>query len=398
MEEKYIELLLKKCLDLKSSKILFINYDVVNKSFINKLVEQAKIFGIEEIYLDENDIYKERAILKKTNLFDIDYHEYFNRSIWNEYADKGANFIVFRAPNPGVMDDVDPSKVARAEYIKRKTSYEYVQKILAFQIPWCIAVLPNENWANKVFNSREDSLKLLENTLYDVCMVDENDPIDNWNKQLETNSLIVEKLNNLKIKLLHYKNSLGTDLTLELLDKGLWCDASKDGLVNIPSYEIFTTPDYRKANGIVYSSKPLIYNGAVIDEFWIKFENGKAIGFDAKKGKEILRGIITSDENACYLGECALVEKDSPVAKTGITFGLTLLDENSSCHLALGRGFPNCYQNGKDLSESQLLDNGVNISKAHVDFMIGTPDLNIEAETIDGTKIKILENGKFTKF
>lgn len=398
MEEKYIDLLLKKCLNLNFSKILFVNYDIVNKDFIIKLVKRAKELGVEEIYLDENDIYKEHDILSDIELSDIENHPYFNRSVWNEYANKSANFLSFRSPNPGVMEDIDPKKLARAEYIKRKTSSIYINKILMYQIPWCIAALPNQNWANNVFKNEKDAFKLLENTLYNICMVNTDNPIESWNKHLENNKVIIETLNNLKLKMLHYKNNLGTDLTVQLLSDGLWCDASKNGLVNMPSYEIFTTPDYRKTNGIVYGSRPLIYNGGIIDNFWIKFENGKAIDCGAQKGESILRNIINSDDNSCYLGECALVENNSPISNTGLVFGLTLIDENASCHLALGEGFIECSQNNDNLSDEQLLAKGINLSKVHVDFMIGTPDLEIEAETYDGKKIKILEEGNFKKY
>ncbi len=395
MEEKYIELLLKKCINLNVSKSLFISYDIINQDFIDKLVDKAKLLGIEKIYLNKNDIYVEHNILKSIELNDIENHPYFNCSIWNEYAVKNSNFLIFRAPIPGVMDDVDSQKIALAEFIKRKTSCIYKKLQSTFQIPWCITVLPNEYWANKIFNNNKNSLELLKNVLYNVCMINENDPIENWNTYLENNKFMVERLNSLRIKLLHYKNKLGTDLTLELLSDSIWCDASQNGLVNLPSYEIFTSPDYRKTNGIVYSSRPLIYNGGVIDNFWLKFKDGKVIEYGAKQGEEFLKSIIHSDSNSCYLGECALVENDSPISNTGLIFGLTLLDENASCHLALGKGFPACSQNSNNLSDSKLIEKGINVSKIHVDFMIGTPDLEIEAETFDGRKIKILENGNF---
>ena len=288
MEDKYIELLLKKCISFDKSKILFINYDVVNKDFINKLLEKAKMFGIEEVYLDENNIYQEHDILKSIELNDIENHPYFNRSVWDEYAEKNSNFLIFRAPAPGVMDDIAPKKLALAEYIKRKTSSFFRQLQFTYQISWCISVLPNKNWANNVFNNKENSMELLKEILYKACMVDKDDPIYSWDSLLKKNKHMIDKLNSMKIKLLHYKNELGTDLTLELLNDSIWCDASTNGIVNMPSYEIFTTPDFRKTNGIVYGSKPLVYNGGKIDKFWLKFKDGKVIDFDAEKGKQIL--------------------------------------------------------------------------------------------------------------
>ena len=162
----------------------------------------------------------------------------------------------------------------------------------------------------------------------------------------------------------------------------------------MPSYEIFTSPDYRYTNGIVYSAKPLIYNGALIEDFYIIFKDGKAISSGAKKGSEVLTGIINSDQNSCYLGEVSLINHDSPISNTGLVFGTTLFDENASCHLALGDSFPECLEKGLSKTKEELLQEGLNNSKNHVDFMIGTSDLNITAETINGT-IPIFQNGNF---
>jgi len=163
----------------------------------------------------------------------------------------------------------------------------------------------------------------------------------------------------------------------------------------MPSYEIFTSPDFRKTEGIVYNSKPLFYNGKSIDNFYLKFENGKVIEYDAEIGYETLKGIIESDSNSCYLGECAIVENYSPISKLNLNFGVTLLDENASCHLALGRGFYKCFNNFNNYNEEELLDRGLNLSDVHVDFMIGTDDLEIIIKTYDNKIIKIYENGKY---
>ena len=197
---------------------------------------------------------------------------------------------------------------------------------------------------------------------------------------------------------MRYTNSLGTDLTIELIPDSIWegvgTGKEKNMLVNMPSYEIFTSPDYRKTNGIVYSSKPLNYNGAVIDKFWLEFKDGKAINYDAKKGKDILKGIIESDKTSSYLGEVALVSYDSPISNKNLVFYETLLDENASCHLALGDGFKTVLKDYKKFSDEEIKEKGLNSSKVHVDFMIGTSDLNIEAESDKGN-ITIFKDGNF---
>ena len=197
---------------------------------------------------------------------------------------------------------------------------------------------------------------------------------------------------------MHYKNNWGTDLTVELPSDVIWNSAAGEEdsnmLVNMPSYEIFTSPNYKKTSGIVYSAKPLIYGGGKIDEFYIEFKEGKVINYDAKQGKEILRQIIESDENSCYLGEVALVNNNSPISNTNLVFGTTLFDENASCHLALGDGFPDSLKEGLTMTKEELLRKGINQSKNHVDFMIGTKDLEIEAETKDGV-VQIFKDGNF---
>ena len=226
-----------------------------------------------------------------------------------------------------------------------------------------------------------------------MTLCDTEDPIKAWDEKIEKNKEIVNKLNDLKIKTLYYKNKLGTDFKISFNDN-IWCGANsknKDGndiIVNMPTEEVFTTPNKYTANGIVYASKPLVYNSSLIDEFFIEFKNGKVINYDAKVGKEILKSIIES-ENGNYLGEVALVDKNSPINKSNILFYETLYDENASCHLALGDGFPECIKSDKTLEEL-----GVNESKTHVDFMIGTNDLDIIAET-DNEKILIMKNGTF---
>ena len=208
-------------------------------------------------------------------------------------------------------------------------------------------------------------------------------------------------MNELNFKTLHYTNSLGTDLYVGLSDGAKWCGAGEPMpsgrriVANIPTEEIFTSPNRLMTSGIVYSSKPLVYNGYIIDDFWIKFEDGKVISFDASKGKDVLSSIINGDDTSCYLGECALVPYDSPISNSGVIFYTTLFDENASCHLALGTGFPNTLDGTDGKEKDELISMGLNVSDVHVDFMIGTSDLKIEGVTYDGKNVLIFENGNF---
>ena len=396
LDLKYIELLVDKCLWFNESKCLYINYNKLNKEFVDKLCDYAKSKGIIDIYLEEIDYYYKRDLLNKSTLDEIKENDYFKSTIWNEYAKKDASFLFINSEMPGLMDDVEPEKLALASYLRRTTKPIFNEKRDKGLLSWCIAAYPNELWAKKIFKDNPKAYDLLYENIMKMCMVDTDNPIASWDNQLRTVDEKVKILNELKIKKLHYTNSLGTDLYLTLPDNYLYASAyDGKGIVNLPSYEVFTSPDYRYTEGIVYSALPLIHNGAYIDEFWVKFENGKVVDFDAKKGKEVLKGIIESDPNACYLGEAALVNNDSPISNTGLVFETTLFDENASCHIALGDGFNECLKDGLTMSEDELKEHGVNQSKNHVDFMIGTPDLNIEATLENGDKILIFKDGNF---
>ncbi len=398
LEKKYIDLLLKRCINFNNSKSLFISFEKSDKGsccFVDHLVLRAKEMGINDVYIFDVALPLKHDVLKQITIDQIDNSPLFDFHIWDEYALKGASFLILETELPGLMDDVDPNLLARSKYIERITRAEYKRLQLSYQIPWCIALLPSEQWAKALFPNELDPYDKLFKLLCSMVMVDTNNPVLSWNELLEKHQQIVKKLDGLKIKQLNYQNSLGTNLLVSLNENVRWSSAGHDGMiVNMPTYEIFTTPDFRSTTGIVYSSRPLSYNGGIVDSFYLEFKNGKVVNYGAKKGLDILKGIIESDEYSSYLGEVALVDCDSPISKTNKVFNNTLLDENASCHLALGTGFINCIRNKEIYSSDQLIDMGVNPSKNHVDFMIGTNDLNIEAETDKG-KVLIFKNGRF---
>ncbi len=399
LEEKYIDLLLNKCLNFKKSKSLFISYNKTNQDFIDKLVIKANEMGINDIGFDCEDIFITHDKLKNISLEDIEKDPYFNKEIWNIYAERNASFLIFTSEFPHVMDDIDSKKITMAGYINRKTRKLFREKEISYEIPWCIAALPNEIWAKDIFPNSNNAYQELFLVIFKMCMVDKESPIKSWDKYLDNLAEKVNYLNNLNIKSMHYKNSLGTDLTIYMNKDSLWSsaclDRDLDMFVNMPSYEVFSSPNYLKTEGIVYNSKPLVFLGEVIDNFYLKFKNGKVIDFNAETGYNVLAEIIKNDNNSCYLGEVALVNYDSPISNTNLIFGTTLFDENASCHLALGDGFRECLKNGNNLTKEELLLSGVNQSDTHVDFMIGTNDLEIEVETFDGNKLVVFKNGNF---
>lgn len=396
MEEKYIQLLLEKCCHFGENKILLIHYRTSMEDFVQKLVGFAKKMGVEEIYLDKEDPYYVHDFLKTSSVQEIKASRYFDKRIWDTYASRHASFLIFETEYPHLMDDIEDEKVALVSKLERESRPLYRKMVEHCELDWCIAAYPNRCWAEELFPGDIDSYEKLKQAIYHICMVDQEDPIHSWEMQLEKNFKVIQYLNQLQLEKLHYSNSLGTSLDL-YLPEGYLFSSAKDQhvIVNMPSYEVFASPDFRKTEGIVYASMPLNYSGKLIEDFWIRFERGKVVDYDAKKGKEILKAIMEVDEASCYLGECALVEYDSPISNLGITFQTTLIDENASCHLALGAGFPECIQSGLGCSDEGLIEKGINVSKGHVDFMIGTEDLKIVGVTREGKEVLIFDKGNF---
>ncbi len=397
LENKYIDLLVSRCINFNKSKSLLISYNKINEDIIKKIVDKVKSFGINDIYLDMEDTNITREILLNSSKEEIKNNSYFDKSIWDLYAKKNSAFLIAVSYIPDSMSGIDEEKITAMSKKKNETRKLYRRMQNTYEVPWCIFALPNKEWANIIYRDNPDSYNLLYKTIFDICMVNEFDPVDNWNKYINENRKRVKTLNDLGIKKLHYKNSLGTDLHIELNPDTLWCgigEKENNMLVNMPSYEVFTSPNYLSTNGVVYSSKPLIFNGAKIEDFYLVFKDGKVSEVHAKEGEKVLEGITNIDNYASYLGEIALVNYNSPISNTNKVFYETLFDENASCHLALGAGFTSSIPNGNDLSEEELLSRGVNVSKTHVDFMIGTNDLFIEAETKNGNVV-IFKDGNF---
>ena len=267
---------------------------------------------------------------------------------------------------------------------------------------WCIAAVPGAAWAKKVFPGLRTSVameKLWEAILHTSCVTD--DPVKAWEEHNADLQARCDYLNSLHIRSLHYTADNGTDLTVGMIEEGRWCGGGEKSLQgiffnpNIPTEECFISPKRGEAEGIVYSTKPLSYRGQLIDKFFVRFENGKAVEVGAEQGEELLKSMVSMDEGAAYLGECALVPQKSPICESGILFYNTLFDENAACHLALGMGFADTiddFQN-KTLEECRAL--GVNDSMIHEDFMIGCDSMNIDGICEDGKVVPVFRNGNW---
>lgn len=399
--EKYAELLLTKGVSVRRGIPLLISAPIEAYEFVRILSKKAYEMGVTDIGYDFEDENIKHDALKYLEMKDIKENTMFNKKIFDEYASKDAAFLMLMSDDPNLMKDIDSNKISEAAIFSRKSKPLYKKRQLNNEIVWCIACVATKKRAEAIFDNTDDALEKLWNAIFDACYINNKNPNQAWDTFIEEINKKTEILNKLKIKQLHYTNNIGTDLTVELLENSIWNGAgekTKSGqyfIANIPTQEVFTTPNRLGTNGIVYSSKPLIYNGGFINHFFLEFKDGKVINYSAKEGEEILKGIIESDENACYLGEVALVDYNSPISVSKIIHYETLYDENASCHLALGSGFTECVKGTDNKNKEELLSLGFNYSDNHVDFMIGTEDLSIIAKTYDGKEIQIFKDGNF---
>ena len=267
---------------------------------------------------------------------------------------------------------------------------------------WCIAAVPGAAWARKVFPGMRTSMAMekLWEAILDTSRVTD-DPIAAWDAHNADLKARCDYLNGLNLRSLHYTADNGTDLTVGLISEGAWRgggDTSLEGIYfnpNIPTEECFISPKRGQAEGIVYSTKPLSYRGQLIEDFSIRFREGRAVEVKAKKGEDLLKTLISMDEGAAYLGECALVPQKSPICESGILFYNTLFDENAACHLALGMGFADTIDNFQEKTLEQCRELGVNDSMIHEDFMIGCDTMNIDGICADGSSVPIFRNGNW---
>jgi aminopeptidase len=321
---------------------------------------------------------------------------------WQRRVDKLICNLWLDSEDPDGLSGTDSEKIANAN-MKRFPIIKPYRDKLENRYQWCIAAVPGKAWAKKIFPelSETDAVEKLWDAILYCSRVDDN-PVLAWKKHNENLAKRCKFLNDYKFDRLEYKSSNGTDFTVGLNSIGIFLGGGEYTLgsniyynPNIPSEEVFTTPMRGVAEGKVVATKPLSYQGKLIENFWIRFEKGKAVEVYAEKNMDLLQKMISMDEGASYIGECALIAEDSPINNTGILFYNTLFDENASCHLALGFGFNNCVEDYEKYQIEEFEKLGVNNSMIHVDFMIGSPDMSIVGVTKDGKRIQIFKNGNW---
>ncbi len=401
--EKYADLIITKGVNIQPKQKLYIFSPVELYPIMQELVEIAYKHGAGSVvvnYSDEN--------LKKLSYEyqDLDTFSTINQWVVDRYStivEEKAALLKISGNNPTLFQNSDPEKMILESKTFNSKLKGFQESQMKNHISWSIAAFPTLQWAKQVFPKSETPVDDLWAAIFKVTKVDEDSsPITNWDNHIERLNKYSDFLNSKQFKSLKFKNDKGTDLHVGLVQNHIWNSAESmnevlknNFIANIPSEEVFTMPHALETNGIVYSTKPLNHQGVLIEDFWIKFENGKAVDFDAKKGKQALSNIINFDKNSCRIGEVAIVDNDSPISNSNITFFNTLFDENASCHLALGQAYSFCIENADQIKKEDREAIGFNTSDTHVDFMFGDSTMNIIAIDQNNNETLLFENGNF---
>lgn len=399
---KYANFLLEKCLCINPCEPLLIMYNTNQKDFVKILKDVSNKIGINEIYELCEDEEKTKDILVNCSIEEIKKHPYFDRSIIKKVYDKKGSILLLSSYEPSLLKNIKEDKINAMNKVKIETQKDAIKARETYKFPWCIAAVATKPWADELFLNEDDNVEKLWDLIFEITLINKDDPIKAWNEKVKLNNKKKDLLNKLKLKKLKYKNNLGTNLEIGLLDNCIWQGAlkkdfynKKDLIVNIPTEEVFTTPNKNEVNGIVVSSRPIQIRGEVINKFELTFKNGIVIDVKASNGKDKILELLNEFDGMKSLGECALVDYDSPISNTNLMFKNILIDENASCHLALGQGFSSSILNGENKTQEELLKKGINQSKNHIDFMIGTRDLSIIGTDIYDNEIPIFIDGNF---
>ena len=402
LKKDYAELVIRTGVNIQKGQRLLITSEIECADFAKLCAEAAYDAGCKEVLFrwHDDELTRMKYLRAADEVFDsVDPWE-VQRS--NMLVDEGCAFLSIYAEDPESLKGVDPDRIRRAQISSVKALEYYRQKMMSSACPWSVVSVPTKAWARLVFPelSEEDAVARLWEEILACCRVDGGDAVQNWQNHIDELKKHVDILNDYNFKSLRYKNSAGTNVTLDLPEGHFWeggAEKSGTGVIfspNMPTEEVFTLPERNSMNGTIVSTKPLSHNGTVIEGIVFKVENGRIVEAHADKGEEILKDAITVDEGASYFGEVALVPYDSPISNSGVLFFNTLFDENASCHFAFGEAYP-MIKGADDMSREELKERGVNISMTHVDFMVGSEDLEITGITHNGKEVAVFRNGNF---
>lgn len=402
--KEFARLAVEVGVNIQKNQILFINAPIASKDLVKYIVEDAYLVGAKKVIVDWHDDFSSKFFYQYASDEALTEVPDYTVERLKYIVDNNVATLSITSPDPEMFKHIDPRKIAMASNAGAEKTKFYSEHMMASKTQWAIVAYPNEAWAKKVFPtlpSEEAVEKLLEAILY-TSRVDENSSaVENWHKHIENLDKHNKVLNDFDFKMLHFENSLGTNLDIELVENHIWAgggELSGNGVLfapNIPTEETFTMPHNQKINGTVVSTKPLNVRGKIIPEFKLVFKDGRVVDFEASKEYETLKTLLETDEGSKSLGEVALVSYDSPISKLNVLFYNTLFDENASCHLALGNAYSMNIKGGTTMTEEELKKYGYNVSNIHVDFMFGSSDMEITGITKKGEKVAIFRKGNF---
>lgn len=400
---KYAKLAVRKGVNLKKGQGCAIYAQVEQHEFAEMVAEEAYRAGAKWVQVFWQDQAVRKLDLHHQTVTQLSRVEEWEKVQQQMFVDQLPARIHISSEDPDGLKGVSVPKMQKAQ-AARSTVLRPYRKAIDNKHQWTIIAVPSKKWAKKVFPGVRASVaeeKLWEAILQTVRVTPDNDPEAAWDQHNATLQEKSGKLNALDLDYLHYTAPNGTDFKCWLIPGAKWEGGGAtilDGTFynpNMPTEEVFTSPLKGKCEGTLVSTMPLSYQGNLIENFSITFENGRAVSCQAERGQELLEKMLHMDEGASMLGELALVPHDSPVSNTGILFYNSLFDENAACHVALGFGFPECVEGFESMTDQELQEKGVNDSIIHVDFMIGSKDLDITGYTRDGKAVQIFKNGNW---
>lgn len=398
--QRYAKLLAKVGLNVKKGQTVFIAAELDQPEFVTMVVEECYKAGASEVYVEWTHQAVEKLSSNYRSLESLSEMKPWAKAKWEFKAQNYSCRLWIESEDPDGMNGVDQEKMSKA----RQAMYPQVKpfrQALENRHQWCIAAVPGKAWAKKVFPhlSETKAVEAMWKAILHTSRADGRSPIQAWKAHNADLDARCRYLNDLELQYLEYKSENGTDFKVELNPDGIFAGGNEKTLQgrvfnpNIPTEEVFTSPKAGAAEGIVYSTKPLSYMGELIENFSIRFTNGKVSEVKAEKGEALLQKMVSMDEGAGMLGEVALIPYDSPINESGILFYNTLFDENASCHFALGHGFNECLKGYEKYTDEECKAHGINDSMIHVDFMIGSKDMSIVGITKTGERVQIFKNG-----
>lgn len=399
---RYAKLAVQVGVNIQPNQYLYISASTETAEFVRLVTENAYDAGARQVFVDWSDDTVSRLRFEKAPADSFSEFPEWKVMEREQLAEKGAAFMSIVSQSPDLLNGIDSTRIGDSQKAAGIALDKYRQYVQSDKISWTVIAAPSKAWAAKVFPdlSEEEQVTALWTAIFKAVRTDKQDPVQEWVNHDNNLHAKVDYLNEKRYRKLHYK-APGTDLIVELPEGHLWCGAGSVNekghtfMANMPTEEVFTVPLKTGVNGYVSSTKPLSYGGNIIDNFKITFENGRVADVSAEQGQDVLQRLIDTDEGAKHLGEVALVPHASPISQSGLLFYNTLFDENASNHFALGSAYAFCIEGGKTMSREELVENGLNQSITHVDFMVGSDNMDIDGIHDDGSTEPVFRKGNW---